>query len=104
MFKKIHFIVKFFLLKTYVEVRMPWLKAKLFIAWDEYHQRGHYRERVSIFGAMEAYRMFKDHSERNFYFKRAVERDPALKQKWLFHPFTFEAPDLLTTLAEAAKA
>ncbi|PIR69371.1 MAG: hypothetical protein COU47_03305 [Candidatus Niyogibacteria bacterium CG10_big_fil_rev_8_21_14_0_10_46_36] len=71
----------------------PWFRAKLYLAWDEYQEFGHYRERVSVVDVIWAMQhFFADKWERQYYYRQRIKRYPRLRWLVLFTPWIFEKP------------
>lgn len=88
-------------LYIWVSMKLPWFLAKVYIGFQEYHEHGHYKERVGIVGSFNSIEMFLNFSEWDFYYRRAVKRDPSLRWKRFFNPWSFEMPPLLETAGQA---
>lgn len=96
MFKKIFYTLLMKGMIFWVQIRLPWILAKVYIGFEEYRQDDVYRERIQI-DTVFAIKSFKKFSEWNFYYKKAVRRNPSLRWKRLFNPWQFEMPPLLET-------
>jgi hypothetical protein len=77
----------------------PWVKARFFIAWDEYRQFGHYRERLQIDFRFAFEQFLESNFEQRYLLKRRFEREPHIWWSCHFAPWTIEMPALLETAA-----
>lgn len=87
--------------KIYYRLVFPWFCARVYIAFQEYHERGCFKERVGAIGSLDAIKMFLDCLEYDLYYNRAIKRDSSLRWKMLFNPWQFEMPPLLETAGQA---
>lgn len=83
------------------EATRPWIVARFYVAWAEYQRGKVYKERLFNFGLRQAIFSFvEDKWARNYCFKIATRKDPLLKWRVLFAPFSIERPTLLMLAAE----
>lgn len=90
--------VIFILLRLYVRIISPWIKARFFAAWQEYQRGPVYRERLTILGFFAAYDMFSRWEQR-YCLKLRRQKEPRLNWKIFFSPFSFTIPEDLQIAA-----
>lgn len=75
-----------------------WLYARFYAAWIEYQQDDHYRIRITIFGFRYAFNMFLDSQfEQQYLLERRFQKEPLLRLRYYFIPWTIEMPAVLET-------
>lgn len=72
----------------------PWILAKFDVAWVEYQRGPVYRERLANFGLGRAiYGFFNSKWERKYCLKLRFQKEPRLRWKILFTPFSIPIPE-----------
>jgi hypothetical protein len=104
------FLMKVYMLKAYVvfAVKVIWIKAtkswriaKFYASWVEYQKGIVYRERLFNFGLRQAINSFiEDKWAQEYCLKLRLQKEPSLRWRLLFVPFTIEKPSILQLAAE----
>jgi hypothetical protein len=80
----------------WVRLTRPWVLARFDAAWVEYQRGDVYRERLVNFGLGQAiYGFFNSKWERQYCLKLRMEKEPWLRFKIFFMPFSVPIPEEL---------
>ncbi len=104
--EKIRNIYRVFLLvlkKIYVHnVIAPWLEAGFYSSWKEYQRSEVYHERLTGAGFQYALNAFlRDRGEQKYYLKVKKTKEPLLRLRIWFAPFTISVPDMLEIASQS---
>ncbi len=97
--KGLTFYVLGVLCRFSVWIRIPWIRAKFYIAFEYYRKDEKYRNRVFDISMRYAVKSFIDSRfDQDYCFKEALKQDSKLKNRFKFFPWLFEMPELLKTV------
>jgi|SRR3989344_9558179 len=97
---KIYRLLRNALIQLFVQITGPWIMAKFYAAWEYYQHDEVYRQRLTLLGFKFAYESFvKNRISRDYCLKKRIEKEPALKWKILFLPWSIPRPPIFDTAA-----
>lgn len=79
----------------------PWIVAKFFAAWEEYQKNGHYRARLAVGFSYALDTFFQNKGEQEYMLKIRLKREPWLKWRIIFFPWSIPTPAVLETAARS---
>ncbi|MCL5733099.1 MAG: hypothetical protein M1334_00330 [Patescibacteria group bacterium] len=86
----------------WIKITKPWIIARFYASWVEYQKGVVYRERLTDLGPHQAiFSFIEDKWTQNYCLKLRLQKEPGLKWRILFAPFTIEKPYILDIARES---